>query len=284
MEFFLFGRHMPRMWRRLRVAAVKALPYTIVLVLYLAWWALLFRGLIGQHDVSFSAGNLLGNYYRLWYQLFHGNQHLAGFFYVILVLLGLLLPRERRSMVWFSLLFMLVSFLPFVIITGFASRFAYASVIGYASLIALLLSGCTFQKRSGSVPALRFMPLPLAVTIFFSLSAYYTIDLRARISEWRTAGEIADAIPRQIKIRYPDLPDGSTLVLSRIPRTHGHAYVYPLGLRSSIARYYPGRNLRIFYGSGEMNEIAEVMNEPNVHFFQYIPDQGSIEEVSAKQS
>jgi len=75
--------------------------------------------------------------------------------------------------------------------------------------------------------------------VFVSLSAHYMVDLRARISEWRIAGEIADAIPRQLKARHPDLPDGSTLVLSGIPRTHSHAHVYPLGLEPSIERFYP---------------------------------------------
>jgi len=285
LEFFLFARPVRGVWGKLRTAAVKTLPHTIALCIYLAWWTLLFHGRVGQDYLSYGVGNLLRNYYSLLYQLFHGNEHLAGFLYFILVLLGLLLPRERRLVVWFSLLFMLLAFLPFVIVTGFASRFAYASAIGYASLVALLLSACTFQRRTGSIPTLRFIPLPLAAVIFFALAANYTIDLRARISEWKIAGEIADGIPRQIKACHPDLPDGSTLVLARIPRMYGHAYVYPLGLKSSIERFYPGRNLQVFYGPGEMNEITEGRNieSRETIFFKYVPDERGIEEVIASQ-
>jgi hypothetical protein len=285
LEFFVFARPAQDAWNRLRTAAIKALPYAIVLIIYLSWWVLLFRGEVGQYELSFSLGNLWRNYCSLLYQLFYGNQHLAGVLYFILLLLALLLPRDRHPLVWFSVLFMLLSFLPFVFIAGFASRFAYASAIGYVTLIALALLACTFQKKTGSIPALRFVPLPASVMIFLILATYYAIDLRGRISEWKTAGEIADSIPRQIKIRYPDLPEGSTLVLAGIPRMYGHAYVYPLGLESAIERLYPGRNLQIFYGPGPMNETiaGKVINNPNAFYFQYLPEEGGVEEIVAMQ-
>jgi hypothetical protein len=285
LEFFLLARPAESVWSRLRSALAKVLPFAIVLVTYLAWWVILFRGAIGQYDLSYSAENLLGNYYRLCYQLFYGNQHLAGVLYFVLLLLALLLSHDRLSLVWFSIFFTVVCFLPFVFIAGFTSRFAYASAIGFAAIVALLLSACTCLKKKVSVPAFRFMALPIAATIFLTLSTYYALILQARISEWKVAGEIAYTIPRQIKTLRPDLPDGSTLVLSRIPRMHGHAYVYPLGLKSSIERFYPGRNLQVFYGPGDMREIlgGRDINDPNTILFRYVPDHGSIEEVVAMQ-
>jgi hypothetical protein len=286
LELFIFARQSKNAWSRLRTAAAKAFPYTIILVIYLAWWALLFRGEVGKYELSFGLGNLWGNYYSLLYQLFYGNQHLAGVLYFVLLLLSLLLPRDRFPLMWFSVLWMVLSFLPFVFIAGFASRFAYASAIGYALLIAVMLSACTFQEKTGSMPALRFIPLPVAIMIFLTLAAYYASDLRSRISEWKTAGEIADAIPRQIRTRHPDLPDDSTLVLAGIPRMFGHAYVYPLvGLKSAIERSYPGRRLQVIYGPGPMNEIVagKAIDNPNSFYFHYRPDQGDVEEVVTMQ-
>jgi hypothetical protein len=281
LELFVFGRPGKDMWCRLRTAAAKALPYAIILVIYLAWWAWLFNGEVGQYELAFGLGNLWGNYSSLLYQLFYGHQHLAGVLYFALLLLALLLPRDRLPLVWFSILWMVVSFLPFVIIAGFASRFAYASAIGYALLIALMLSACTSQKQSGSMPALRFIPLQAPMMIFLTMAAYYAVNLQTRIFDWKTAGEIAAAIPRQIKARHPDLPEGSTLVLAGIPRMFGHAYVYPIGLRSAIERSYPGRRLQVFYGPGPLDEAAagKAIGHSNSFYFHYRPDQGSMEEV-----
>jgi hypothetical protein len=285
LELFVFTRRGENAWSRLRTAVTKALPYAIILVCYLVFWTLLFRGEVGQYELSFSLGNLWRNYCSLLYQLFYGHEHLAGVLYFILLLLALLLPRDRLPLVWFSVLWMFVSFLPFVMIAGFASRFAYASAVGYSLLIALILSACTLKKRTGSMHAVRSLPLQASIMIFVTLLVYYSIDLRARIAEWRTAGEIADAIPRHVKACYPDLPDGSTVVLAGIPRMFGHAYVYPLGLEAAIERSYPGRRLQVFYGPGPMEEIkaGKAIHNPNAFYFQYRPDRGGVEDISAMQ-
>ena len=285
LELLHFGRPIPGVWRRLRTGMIRVMPFVVVLVVYLAWWLILFRGALGQYDLSYRAGNLLGNCYRLLYQLFHDHQYLSGALYFFILLFALLLPRERRPLVWFSLLFTSLCFLPFVIITGFASRFAYASAIGYAFLIALLLSAGASRPGSALISRARPILPALALMIFVPLLAHYTVDLRARIAEWRMAGAIADAIPRQVKTRYPDLPDGSTLVLSGIPRAHGHAHVYPLGLQPSIERFYPGRKLRILYGPGDVSEIlgGAERNRPNTILYTYAADQGDLPALDTMQ-
>ncbi len=281
MELFLFAQPSQGLLSRMRTASAKTLPHTITLLVYLAWWALLFRGNVGQYELSYAAGNVLRNYYSLFYQLFHGNAHLAGLLYFMLLVLAFLLPRQHRPLAGFSILFMLIAFLPFVIIEGFARRFAYASAAGYAALIALLIYACAIRKPAAARSAIRFISRPLAALIFIVLAGYYAVDLRARISDWKTAGEIADSIPRQIKALYPDLPDGSKLVLARIPHTYGHAYVYPLGLRSSVARFYPGRNLQVIYGPGDLKAVVEYaeLEGPDIYYFNYFPGKQGIEEV-----
>jgi hypothetical protein len=108
---------------------------------------------------------------------------------------------------------------------------------------------------------------------------YYARDLRVRIFEWKTAGAIADAIPRQIKGRYPDLPDGAMLVLGGIPRMVGHAYVYPLCLEDSIGRFYPNINLKVLYGNGSPGDAiaGRSVDDRNTFYFQYMPDQGGVD-------
>ncbi len=274
LEFFVFAQPRQGIWRRLRTALVKTRWHVVVALIYLSWWVILFRGETGQYNASFTVGNLLHNCYSLLYRLFYGNAHLTGALYFGLLFTVFLMPRERRLLAAFSLTFILIAFLPFMVSTGYADRFAYASAIGYVLLVALMIHACAALKRA------RIGPAP-AVLIFLLFAGYYVVGLRSRISDWRDAGLIADRIPRQIKALHPDLPDGAQLVLARIPQMHGHAYVYPTGLDASIGRFYPGRNLRVIYSLGEMNGLIEQARPegPDIFYFNYVPAGQHIEEI-----
>ncbi len=277
MEFLLFTQPEQGFWNRLRTAVVKTRWHMLILIVYLAWWILLFGGKIGQYNPSFSVGNMFHNYYSLLYQLFYGNAHFAGALYFGLLFTFFLMPREHRRLAAFSLAFMLLAFIPFMLSTGFAGRFAYAGAAGYATLLALMIYSCAALKRFRAGPA-------LVVLIFVVFSGYYAVGLRARISEWVTAGQIADSIPRRIKALHPDLPEGTQLVLAGIPARHGHAYVYPLGLEASIQRFYPTRNLRIIYGPSEMTSLTDKTKPRGAHilYFNYVPERQGIEEIVSR--
>ncbi len=284
MEFFLFSdpeeRGLPA---RLRAAATRTIPFVFVAGGYLVWWLLLFRGEVGEYNLQFGIAGFGQNCYRLLYQLFHGNSGFAGVLYFLLILMSLLLPRGRRALLWFSLLFIMVAYVPFVAISGFASRFGYVSAIGYVLLAATILANAMLSEKSNAIHVLQPWLPALAVLIFATLACYYATTLRGRISDWKTAGEIAARIPNEVKARYPDLPEGSTLVLARIPLMHGHAYVYPLGLKAALERTYPGRNLQIHYGPGEVDEIIKRkdLSAPKPIYFQYIPDKQTVNEITA---
>ncbi len=286
LEFFIFAQPKQVFWRRLWTAIVKTRWYMIILLIYLMWWALLFQMKVGSYNLSLALGNLLLDYYCYLYQLFHGNSRLAGIIYFVLILSIFLLPRERRPIAGFSFIFIIIAFFPFMITAGFADRFAYAGALGYATLIALLIYSCAMVKKEGSGRSFQIYRRPLALLIFLILIGYYIRDLRLRNSDWLAAGQIAETIPRKIKTLYPDLPDGTYLVLARTPTMHGHAYVYPIGLDYSIKRFYPGREIQVLYGPGEINEILERSNlkSSSALFFNYLPDSRSIEEIFFSKS
>jgi hypothetical protein len=275
LEFIIFEQRDQGWWMRLRTAFIKTRWHILALFIYLAWWIYLFRGETGQYNESFALGSMLHNYYSLLYQLFHGNAHLAGALYFGLLFTVFLMQRDRRLLAAFSLLFLLVAFIPFILSTGFAPRFAYASSIGYATLVALMIHACAALKnaRAGVV---------LAGLVFAVFAGYYAIAVRTRLSDWEAAGRIADAIPRQVKTMHPNLPSGATLMLSHIPQMYGHAYVYPLGLEAAIKHYYPDSDLRFVYGPGEMNSIvpnAKPQASP-VFYFNYDAAGGRLEEIT----
>ena len=66
---------------------------------------------------------------------------------------------------------------------------------------------------------------------------------------------------------------------------YGHAYVYPLGLKAAIQRFYPGRRLQVIYGPGPMDETVsgKAIDTSNSLYFHYRPDQGGVREVVSMQ-
>jgi hypothetical protein len=265
LEFLIFAQPGQEFWKRVRTAFAKTVWHIIALIIYLTSWIIFFHGEIGQYHESYALGNVLHNYYSMLYQLFHGNARIAGVLYFGLLFTFFLMRREHRKLAAFSLLFMLLAFIPFILSTGFAPRFAYLCAIGYATLIALMIYSCTALKNASA-------GMRIAALIFVILAGYYMVAVRTRLSDWVIAGQIADRIPRQVKTLHPDLPSGATLMLARIPPLYGHAYVYPLGLEASIRRFYPDRDLHVIYSSGEMNGIAGKAKPQGPHIFYFIYD------------
>lgn len=265
LELVLMRGGDPHVKIRLWNAFLNIRWHVCVLIFYFLWWVVLFRGEAGQYNPSWAIGNALHNYYRLLYQLFYGNSRLLGVLYFGLLFAVFLMPRPHRRLAAFSLIWVLFSFFPFAFSSGFADRFAYFSSMGYAVVLALMIYAITAARR-------REIGLALGVIIFLTFSGYYIRGLRSRLSDWKRAGQIADSIPRQIKKLYPDLPDGARLVLTGIPRLHGHAYVYPVGLEYSVSRFYPGKKLQVLYGadpdSGGRREVQSF-------FFNYVDGAGT---------
>jgi hypothetical protein len=265
LEFLVFAQQGQEFWKRMRTAFSKQAWHILALIIYLTGWILLFRGETGQYNESYALDNVLRNYYSMLYHLFHGNSRLAGVLYVGLFFALFLMRRKHRPLAAFAFLCTLLAFIPFIFSTGFAPRFAYSCMIGYATLIALMIySGTALQNARAGIG--------IAALIFVILAGYYMVAVRTRLSDWVVAGQIADSIPRQIKTLHPDLPGGATLMLARIPALYGHAYVYPLGLEASIKRFYPDRDLHVVYGFGEMNGIAGKAKPQGPRIFCFIYD------------
>jgi hypothetical protein len=127
-------------------------------------------------------------------------------------------------------IFLIVSFVPYSFIEGFAHRFGYLSALGFAILIAVCLAE---NLRASS--ARRAAVSCLAVSLF----VFNIAQTRKLLGQWTAAGEVAASIPRALKERYPELPEGAVLVFRGIPHMHGQAFVFPTGLDSAIQREYP---------------------------------------------
>ena len=284
LELTIFKASTDSGWAGLKSLTLRVLPFAGILLAYLTFWLVLFRGSVGHYELLPTFSGVLKNYFALLYRLFYGHQYLAGFLYFLVLALGCLAARRRRPVVLFSLSFIVIGYIPFSLIKGFADRFAYVSAIGYSLLMAILLGSVASLARLHVKRVVRYSPTALAVVIVSSLLVYYTIALGKRIADWKMAGEIADCIPKQIKMLYPELPAGSTFVFARIPQMYGSAYVYPLGLGHAIKKYYKGLDLRVFYGSNDIEYILKARNisdDANTYFFEYVRDERCISKIAS---
>lgn len=199
---------------------------------YLLFWHILFRGNVGGYSLSFHPIAIVTNYARLLSNLFYASkQWVFSGLYVALVALSYRALIARWKLTVFGILTVLLAFLPYCFTNGFAYRFAYVSALGMALLLALCILG-----------SLRSVRRPYQFTgagIAIALCACYMAEDRRLLGDWIAAGEIANQIPKAIVNLHPHLPAGAVVVLKGVPVTNGKAYVFPVGLQAAIQREYP---------------------------------------------
>ena len=261
-------------WTRQRLtdAFRRLRPFLLVFTAYLVFWNVLFGGSLGAYDLAPDPLSVVRNYGRLLYTLAHDHNRWAGLFYLLLLALGFRALREHRNLAWLSVLIVLLSYLPFCLLRGFAQRFGYASALGYSVLLAFLLLGAAQGVA-------RWRPLA-AGGLALGLLAYYTAEVRTRVFEWREAGEIAGSIPSQLKEMYPTLPEDAVLKFGGIPRMHRRALVFPLGVYGAIEREYAGVRLRVESDERPLHEWALSASSPDGaprYYFEYRPSQRLVE-------
>ncbi len=194
--------------------------------------------------------------------IFHGSQRVVPAL-IYLCLLGVLCTRSAgRKLVLFAAAWAIVAYLPFLLVRGYADRFAYVGSMAAA----VVLSGCVWAVYERSRCA--------GFGVLLMILCFYGIGMQNRITVWKEAGTMAETITRDIKTARPELPDGATLVLLNVPDMHKHALVFITGLERVVRLQYPpgaafsiSRELRtpatgaviVFrYSDGRMRELPPV--------------------------
>ncbi len=207
--FFTSGPLLSRTSKAMRATA----PFWAVAIAYIVLWQLLFAGRIGAYELAASPIGALENYGRLVYTLFYGHRRVVfGIAYAVLFGLCFRVLLSRARLTAFSIMLVIVSFIPFCIIDGFASRFAYPSALGFSTILAMcIVHASTLTSRT---PRLAVMLIAIL------LCGYYAVEDRKILAEWNVAGQIAQRIPEIVHHRYPTLPPGTILVFRDIPTVY----------------------------------------------------------------
>jgi len=124
----------------------------------------------------------------------------------------------------FSILWMVLAILPFVLFVPFgnADRYFYLPAAGFSILVGTL--ACQgYDKLKARWPSWGQVIL---VCLLASYLVSSIILIQQRIGEWRQAGEIAADVVGQAKRLYPNVPPESTMLFVALPEQYKQAYVF----------------------------------------------------------
>lgn len=267
----------PGPWKaRIQQAAWRTAPYFLLLIFYLGGWLVLFGGSIGAYDLDWSGRGLLRDFYALHYNVFYHIQRWPALIYL---LVGTLVWRQRKEtggLPAFAWLVIWLGYLPFLPIQGFASRFAYFSSIGVALFLALSATGIRNWSRR------ELLSPSLSILLLLGLISYYAHFSSQRLHQWVEAGQIAEAIPAQLKALRPSFPSNTTLVFDQIPAMHRDAYVFPTGLRAAVRGKYSEPLPEISYSPTAIEPSfgTQLKQQQPAFHFRYAPEQERLVEIS----
>ncbi len=249
-----------------------ASPFALVTAAYVVLWWLIFRGSVGAYAFAGDAGEVAENYGRLLYSLFFGHRRLLlALAYAVIVLGAFVRLRAWRSSAAFGFAFLVIAYLPFAVLDGFAHRFAYMSAAGFATLLA----GAIVSAARLGRPAARTAILAAAVLV----SGYYLVTVRRILAEWIAAGEIAARLTRAVRHLQPDLPEGAVVMMRGVPAMHGRAMVFPTGLEVAVEQQY-GKRLNVRKVTAFDRQVIRALLEAGspVYCFEWTP-QGRLQPV-----
>ena len=203
----------------------------IVSAVYILLWNWFFDFRITRFPVESSASGAVASFARASVHTIHGSlRPRIAWLYVALLAL-LILQKSGRKLMLIALTWFFCAYLPFLIVQGYADRFAYLS----SAAMAVVLAAALHEVLCRSLPAGI-----LASTL---LLGFYATGMQHRIKGWKEAGETARSIPQDIKRILPAFPD-RLLVLLNVPLMHDRAYVYYSGLDRALQLEYPAATIK----------------------------------------
>ncbi len=235
------------------------LVHLVIMAGYILSWNIFFEWRITRFPVESSLTGMISIGIVLFRRIFHGSSYLVPA--VLYVALAVYFASRRFWTLSVLLLAILISYLPFFLVKGFAPRFAYLASVSGAVLLSWMLCNAT-----GPTGKRWLLPL-LAGLLLLS----YSSEMHERITAWKEAGEVARTITTQVKQVVPDMPEGTTVFIDGVPEMHRDAYVFITGLEPAIQRMYPGGNVHVQKGR------SPTPGQSGVIEFQYLD--GSIRRV-----
>jgi hypothetical protein len=181
----------------------------------------------------------------------------------ILALLALFV--KGNNFVRFSLVWIVVSLVPYVFFATFgnADRYFYLAAIGFGFALSWVIWRVYDNLSPRGVNVARIFATAV-IGLYVSSSL---LVLQERAYEWHVAGETASEILDQAVALYPEPPAGSTMVYVGLPRQFGQAYVYNSAFVTALSLRY-----------GEKAEAVNLFQNHSDKAIQYLATAEPVDE------
>ncbi|MBI2031215.1 MAG: O-antigen ligase family protein [Candidatus Levybacteria bacterium] len=236
-----------------------------------------FFGNILGYFILILFGSFSLNFYEGLRSLLRANIPFAFLSLVVLLLIFILFYRflfrklennEKRILV-FSILFFIVSLLPFLGLGNITSRYSYLASFGISLLLSFFL-----------VKLFKFLYVKdrqITISIFALIAVFFLsiqlFQFQKTQTDWQRAGQKSKSFLSSLENAYVHygVSEASTLYFVDVPIREGEAWIFPVGLEDATWLLFPGKNIKVNIVKS-VDEAFAIMSEPNGRVFKFNED------------
>lgn len=160
----------------------------------------------------------------------------------LLIILGLwriykILPRlftgAELKIIYFGLVFFVISLVPFLGFGNIASRYTYLSAVAISIVLTIILKK-VFEALFSIED--KFSSIMLVILLSLLLSSYQLFQLQKVHSDWQNAGRISEIYLLSFEGIYKDYWVGKPMhfYFVNVPIKNGDAWIFPVGFKDAI--------------------------------------------------
>jgi len=170
------------------------------------------------------------------------------------------LRLEEKQIIVFSVLFFIISLLPFLGLGNISSRYSYLSSAGFILLFVFCLKKIYIYLNNISGRNIAIASLTLIVGIF---SLFHIIQLQKIQGDWYNAGEKVKKFVTAMNGEYTAswTRESMYFYFVNIPIKTGDAWVFPVGLNDAVW-FISGNNKISVYQMSSLDEAVKRIENP----------------------
>lgn len=192
---------------------------------------------------------------------------------ILVILVGIGIFLKRKIILWykpsdvaklflFSILFLIITLLPFLGLGNISERYGYLSSVGYAFLLVIVVR-LLLMRLAPDIRVRKALIVALAVIIGF----VYLYQLNIQKKSWGKAGTITQNALAALRINFPEIPQYSNFYFVNVPIKKAQAWIFPVGLEDGIWFIYRDPTIRI-YKLGTLTQADAMSAESQVKTLQ----------------
>jgi hypothetical protein len=186
---------------------------------------------------------------------------------------GIIKPKLYYKIYLQLLVFGFILYSPFIIVEGVTYRFMYMAQIPLVIALALSIYLVYNYIKWGKY---------IAIALFLIMMFHFVKSNRVLANDWRVAGEIARTIPKQVKLLYPEKPQGYNFIFYGIPDEYRKAGVFLTYFDRAVKRQYTSFGGGVIRAEHYKNDAIKLIDGTfaPAKYFIYQPLQSVVLEIS----